>query len=129
MTHLVGWRNLAVTAMLFGLAAVILAALGAHAIPFADSTATRLWDIALLIHLFHTASMLAIALLARSLCSGKISLFGLIMAFGTVLFSGSLYLRAAGIELLPGSLTPAGGFLLAASWLGLALVLVKNAGD
>ena len=123
------WQWLAITAALFGLAAVILAALGAHAIPLQDASASRLWDTSLLIHFFHTVAMLAVSTLAMRLASPAIIYCGLTMALGTVLFSGSLYVRAAGIFLFPAYLAPTGGLLLAAAWLWLALILIrKNTG-
>jgi uncharacterized membrane protein YgdD (TMEM256/DUF423 family) len=54
-------RWLAVTAAIFGLVAVVLAALGAHAVPLSDASAARLWHTALEIHMFHTAAMLAMS--------------------------------------------------------------------
>jgi uncharacterized membrane protein YgdD (TMEM256/DUF423 family) len=38
------------------------------------------------------------------------------MALGVLFFCGSLYLRASGIEFLPGPLTPAGGIVLMLGW-------------
>jgi uncharacterized membrane protein YgdD (TMEM256/DUF423 family) len=52
------------------------------------------------------------------------------MAFGVLLFSGSLYLRAAGIDLLPGPITPLGGAIVMLGWLMLVITLVgKNTGS
>jgi uncharacterized membrane protein YgdD (TMEM256/DUF423 family) len=121
-----GWRLLAVTAAVFGFAAVILAALGSHAIPLQDARAERLWDTALLIHLFHTVAMLTVAALSLLLSSGKLVYPGLTMAVGTVLFSGSLYLRAAGVDLLPSFMPPIGGLFLTVSWLALLLLVARK---
>ena len=113
------WRWLASGAALFGLFAVALAALGAHAIPLDSPDAQRLWNVALQIHMFHAAAMLAIAALAAALPAKSFTPGWVIMALGTLIFSGSLYLRAAGISLLPEGLPPIGGLLLLLAWLWL----------
>ncbi len=120
---------LAATAAVSGLAAVVLAALGAHAIALPDASATRMWDAALEIHYFHTAAMLGIAALAMRMASPAITYSGLILAVGTALFSGSLYLRAAGLDWFPVYLAPAGGLLLMAGWLWLLLALLRKNPD
>lgn len=119
-------RWLAFGAAVFGLAAVVLAALGAHAIPLDSPAAERLWNTALQIHMFHAAAMLATAALALHAPAKAITFGGLLMALGTLMFSGSLYLRAAGIPLLPGIVAPAGGMVLVAAWLWLGVALVRK---
>jgi len=119
-------RWLGVTAAAFGLAAVVLAALGAHAVPLSDASAASLWHTALEIHMFHAAALLAVAGLVMHGPVAGLARAGAVMALGTLLFSGSLYLRAAGIELLPGYFPPAGGLLLIASWLWLAIALARK---
>lgn len=127
-----GPRLLAIVAAAFGLAAVLLAALGAHAVPLADATAQRLWDTALLIHFFHTAGMLAIAALAAptamamGFATRAVVYSGWMMAGGTLLFSGSLYFRAGAIDVFPTFIAPAGGFVLLVAWLILAVSLIVS---
>ena len=117
-------RWLSASAAVYGMAAVVLAALGAHAIPFADETARRLWDTALLLHMFHTAGILGIAALAIRYAGAAFPWSGWMMCGGTLLFSGSLYFRAAGIEMFPSLLAPVGGFVLILAWLVLAVGVV-----
>ena len=118
------WRLLAAIAAVSGLTAVMLAALGAHSGLLRDASATRLWDTALQMQLFHTAVILAIAALAMRLSSSSFIYTGLALALGTVVFSGSLYLRAAGLNWLPGIVTPVGGLVLIAAWFWLAVILL-----
>jgi uncharacterized membrane protein YgdD (TMEM256/DUF423 family) len=118
------WRWLACGAALLGLSAVVLAALGAHAIPLDSPDAERLWNVALQIHMFHAAALLAIAALAAALPARGFAPGWMIMALGTLVFSGSLYLRAAGVLLLPEGLPPIGGLLLLVGWLWLGGVLL-----
>ena len=120
------WRWLACGAAVYGLSAVVLAALGAHAIPLDGAGAERLWNTALQIHMFHAVSMLAIAALAAFTPSRGITFGWMLMALGTLMFSGSLYVRAAGILVLPKALPPAGGMLLMAAWLWIGLALLRK---
>lgn len=111
---------------LYGLAAVLLAALGAHAISFPGEKEASLWHTALELHMFHTAAMLAITALDSQKSASRLAACGLVMALGVLMFSGSLYLRAAGYGFLPGFLTPGGGFVLMAAWIWLAAILARN---
>jgi len=119
-------RWLGASAGLFGLAAVFLAALGAHLVEFSGPHAIGLWETALKIHLFHAAALLALTALCFHKLSSALPAFGLLMALGTLLFSGSLYLRASDWELLPGFVAPTGGLMMMAAWLGITVVWLKK---
>jgi uncharacterized membrane protein YgdD (TMEM256/DUF423 family) len=122
-----GWLGLALIAAPMGLTAVLLGAVGSHAVSLNDATAQNRWDIALQIHYFQAAALLALAALSATQVAGrKLLLPGLVQAFGTVLFSGSLYLRAIEVAWLPGWITPAGGLVLLSGWLVLMLSLIKS---
>lgn len=110
------WRWLACGAAVYGFSAVVLAALGAHVIPLDAPGAERSWNVAVQIHMFHAAALLAVAAFAAHLPSRRIAFGWLLMAVGTLVFSGSLYLSAAGIQVLPKALPPFGGMLLMAAW-------------
>ena len=120
------WRGIALIAALYGLLAVVLAALGAHLLPTDKPDMQKLWATALQIHMFHAVAMLAIAALAGSRSSVFIPWSGLLMAMGVLLFSGSLYLRAVGVELLPGPLTPIGGIITMLGWVVLIITVAWN---
>jgi len=122
----VNWRGIALIAALYGLLAVVLAALGAHLLPADQAGAQKLWATALQIHMFQTAALLALAALAAYRDSALFLWSGFTMAFGALLFSGSLYLRAAGVDLLPGPLTPLGGAIVMLGWFMLIITLVGN---
>lgn len=115
------WRGIALVAAFYGLSAVVLAALGAHLLPAGQVAAQKLWATALQMHIFHAAALLALAALSAHRDSSLLRWSGLMMAIGVLFFSGSLYLRASGLELLPGPITPAGGFILMLGW---ALLIV-----
>ena len=112
-----------------GLAVVVLAALGSHAISLESSRAVRLWDTALNIHLFHTLAIFCVAILYKDKPSRLLMLCAMGMAMGTLLFSGSLYLSAADVNGLPGKLAPIGGFLMIGSWLGLIISIALLRAD
>ena len=120
----VRWLGL-VTALL-GAGAVVLAALGSHAVAFASDRAMRLWDIALLIHLVHAAALLAVVTLVRLDGRPRLAASGWMMAAGVVLFCGTLYGRAAGLAELPALVPPVGGFLLMGGWPLLGLILISK---
>ena len=119
-------RWLAATAAALGLAGVVCAAAGAHILSADDADSHRLWATALQLHLFHATALLAIAALAAARNSPWIRRSGWIIAGGAVLFSGTLYLRAAGINLFPGPLTPLGGLIAMLGWVSLFVTLIKK---
>ena len=105
---------------LMGAAGVVLLAAGAHAAPGAglDSAGQML--------LFHAAAVIAAAAALQSgLLFRPLALAAAIgLVVGAVLFSGDIAMRAfAGHRLFPYA-APAGGFVLIASWLGVAAAAV-----
>lgn len=119
-------RLLAAVAALYCLLAVMLAALGSHVLPTDSVTAQKLWGTALQIHMFHAAALLALAALAHVRNSFAVSWSGLVIALGVLLFSASLYLRAAGIFQLAGLITPLGGGIIMLGWIILIMILVSK---
>jgi uncharacterized membrane protein YgdD (TMEM256/DUF423 family) len=105
---------------LMGAAGVVLLAAGAHAAPGAglDSAGQML--------LFHAAAVIAAAAAMQSgLVFRPLALVAAIgLVLGAVLFSGDIAMRAfAGHRLFPMA-APTGGFVLIASWLGVAVAAV-----
>ena len=103
-----------------GAAGVVLLAAGAHAAPGAglDSAGQML--------LFHAAAVIAaVAALTQGLLFRPLALAAAIgLIVGAVLFSGDIAMRAlAGHRLFPMA-APTGGFVLIASWLGVAVAAV-----
>jgi len=97
------------------LTAVILAASGAHG-PLAptEPLAIRYLDTAVTFHLFHS---LALMVLAFHTAGHGVRLAVLaLLAGGTLLFSGSLYIETMSPWTLPGLVTPLGGLLLILGW-------------
>lgn len=120
-------RWLAIAAALLGLSAVAFGALGSHAIQLADAPAENRWAIALQIHYFQAAALLALSALSATVpASRRLLVVGWLQLLGTLLFCGNLYLRAVAIDVLPGWITPMGGMILLLAWVGLILILIKK---
>jgi uncharacterized membrane protein YgdD (TMEM256/DUF423 family) len=105
---------------LMGAAGVVLLAAGAHAAPGAglDSAGQML--------LFHAAAVIASAAAVQSgLMFRPLAITAALgLMLGAVLFSGDIAMRAfAGHRLFPMA-APAGGFVLIASWVGVAVAAV-----
>ena len=115
-------------ASLLGVTSVGLGALGAHA--FHDKLVQRkmldAWRTAILYQLFHATAVLGVSALCSAQDEGsssKLALAGKVMAYGSVLFSGSIYMLCFNIgpKRLLGPMTPIGGFLMVGGWVMLGL--------
>ncbi len=109
------WLTLAA---LLGASAVILGALGSHALPVVDSARFRLANT---YHLVHALALLGLcALGAARTFSPALHLAAVLLALGTVLFCGGVYAVALGAAPMA-RIAPVGGGLLILGWLVLAL--------
>ena len=108
-------------AALFGLAAVVIGALGAHAIERGLSAeAVQRIDTGLKYQFHHVAALLGVGVLTslhRNFDSLCLKLSGIAFIFGILLFSGSLYAYAITGNELFGKVTPFGGFSFILGWL------------
>ena len=108
-------------AALFGLSAVIIGALGAHAVERDLSTeAIQQIDTGLKYQFFHTIALLCVGILAslhRNFDSATLKLSGLAFILGILIFSGSLYAFAITGNELFSKITPLGGFSFIIGWL------------
>jgi uncharacterized membrane protein YgdD (TMEM256/DUF423 family) len=108
---------LIVLAGVMGACGIVLAAASAHVAPGAglDSAAYML--------LFHAAAVLGgAALIRQGVLARPLALCVLVAwVVGPVLFSGDIALRAFTAHRLFPFAAPAGGFILIAAWLGLAI--------
>ncbi|CAG8645786.1 7580_t:CDS:2 [Paraglomus brasilianum] len=109
-------------AAILGASGIGLGAFGGHALKrTADSVQIETWQTAVMYQLIHAVAILT---LASSLSlSTRNNLAGTLMLYGTLCFSGSLYLlvytgRKFGYL---GLITPIGGLLFIGGWLALLL--------
>ena len=119
-------RWISAAGAVLGLTGVALAAAGSHALSDAVAPAgRRAWDAAVLTQLVH-----AVALLAVGVSAEKIPLLGrlgaLTMLAGTVVFSGSVYLRIGIGVTFAWGIAPVGGLMLMLAWLLLLISFLRH---
>ncbi|MFU8848252.1 MAG: DUF423 domain-containing protein [Opitutales bacterium] len=109
---------------LAGLSAVVLGALGAHALkePLATAGTAEAWQTAVDYHMWHALALLLCATLASH--SRKVRAAVTCFTIGIVLFSGSLYWLALEGPRWLGPITPLGGLCLIAGWIFLGAVFL-----
>ena len=107
-------------AALFGLSAVVIGALSAHALERGLSVeAIQRIDTGLKYQFHHIAALLSVGVLVslhRNFDSLTLKLSGVAFVLGILLFSGSLYAYAITGNELFGKITPFGGFSLIFGW-------------
>ena len=110
-------------ASLLGASGVALGALGAHALhpKLVERGVLDSWRTAVLYQLFHATSILGVAALcesADSASTARLQRAGQLIAVGTTLFSGSIYMLCFGVgpKKLVGPTTPIGGFVMLSGW-------------
>ena len=110
-------RSIALAAVLLGFSGLVLAALGRHVVDIQSQPEMQgIWQTASLIQLFHTAALLAFSALMVTGRLASLRWSCWLMVAGTVIFSGSLYLRVATQGEISG-FAPAGGLMMMLGWL------------
>ena len=75
---------------------------------------------------YHALGLLLVGLLGFRIESKWLNWAGILLIFGIIIFSGSLYaLSISGIKIL-GAITPIGGLAFVAGWICLAIALLKK---
>ena len=118
---------LASAALLAGFG-VMIGAFGAHALKALLEHANRVetFETAVKYQFYHALGLMLIALLMDKFPTGTLNHAAWAMFGGTIIFSGSLYIRCLTEITKFGMITPIGGVLLVASWLLLALRVIKH---
>lgn len=120
-------RAVIVIAGLAGFSGVVLAALGAHAVPGMELEANyRGWQSASVIHLVHAVALMSLGVRMERRPSGLLTAAAALMALGLLLFSGSVYARVALDLERTYNLAPAGGLMLMLAWLIIPLGLLRR---
>jgi len=110
---------------LYGFAAVVLGAVGAHALKAqASEAAMSVYRTANAYHFYHALALIGVGLLAQSRPSIGLKLSGACFALGVLLFCGSLYMLA--FSGLHAGLAPVGGVLLMLGWLLLGYSALRS---
>jgi uncharacterized membrane protein YgdD (TMEM256/DUF423 family) len=111
---------------IFAAVSILLGAFGAHFLKEKlSSDQLVIFEIATRYMMYHSFGLLIFGLLGYILTEEIISLPGIMMIVGIVIFSGSLYLVSLGGFKKFGMITPIGGFILIASWLTFAYNIYK----
>lgn len=102
-----------------GASAVVLGALGAHALHARLSPQMLdVWHTAVQFQFWHALALLVCALMPRTRAT---RLAAALFAFGIVLFCGSLYALAFGAPRGIGVITPIGGLAFIAGWVAMGV--------
>lgn len=100
------------------MSAVILAALGSHAVPGLDNPEHyKSWQTASNFHLLHAVALLGLAAVYKNSGSRLLLLAALAFVSGIVFFSGSIYLSLMLSIEGASQFAPVGGLLLMVDWL------------
>ena len=104
-------------ASLFGLVAVALGALGAHALEKTlNPILLQRYHTGVEYQFYHSLALLAVGLWLKIQPNKRLNYAGILFTLGIILFSGSLYLYAlSGIKTF-GMITPLGGVAFIAGW-------------
>ena len=115
-----------ITGSVFAALAILFGAFGSHALKEKLTfEQLEIYDIATRYLMFHALGIFAIGILGYQMPSEVLTWPLLIMVFGRLIFSGSLYLISlAGYKKL-GMVTPIGGLALIISWLMVAYNIYK----
>jgi len=115
-----------VAAGIAGASAVVLGALGAHALQSGlAEPMLEVWQTAVRFQFWHTLALVACALPARR--SHAAYLAATLFSLGIVLFCGSLYALALGAPRPVGVVTPLGGLCFIVAWIALGVALYRQA--
>jgi uncharacterized membrane protein YgdD (TMEM256/DUF423 family) len=113
-----------VAAGVAGASAVVLGALGAHALRTSlVAPMLGIWQTAVQFQFWHALALVACALLARR--SHAAHLGAALFSLGIVLFCGSLYALALGAPRAVGVVTPLGGLCFIVAWIALGVALYR----
>lgn len=118
------WRWPGVVVAIAGAGAVVLGALGAHALRGQLSPQMLdVWRTAVRFEAWHTLA-LALCMYLRPTLSARLA--AALFAAGIVLFCGSLYALVLGAPRAIGMLTPLGGMAFVAGWITLGVALYRK---
>ena len=110
----------------FAALSILFGAFGAHFLKEKlSSNQLVIFEIATRYMMYHSFGLLIFGLLGYILTEEIISVPGILMIVGIVIFSGSLYLVSLGGFKKFGMITPIGGVVLIASWLIFAYNIYK----
>jgi uncharacterized membrane protein YgdD (TMEM256/DUF423 family) len=118
-------RRSVVLGALLACSAVVLGALGAHALAGRfNPQQSAWWATAVQYQMWHALAVLLVA----ALNVRRTTLIAVLLSAGALIFSGTLYLMALGLPRWLGAITPIGGILMIAGWLLLGCSALRGHG-
>ncbi len=112
---------------LLGGTGVAAGAMGAHTLEGSLSTDDLdTWETAARYQIYHALALFGVAWAATRLGGVLVTVAGIALTAGSVLFSGSLYLLAVTDVSILGAVAPLGGVSMIAGWLMLSLVGIRG---
>lgn len=113
-------------ASIMGFLSVAGGAFGAHALKARVTTdMIEVFTTGTRYLMLHAVALLAVGLLADRLAGTSLNIAGWAFVFGTLIFTGSLWLLAGTGTRWLGAITPLGGLTLLVGWAALAVAVVK----
>ena len=126
-------KSIILTATILGALSVITGAMGAHALKAVlEPEALTSYLTGSRYNMYHALALLAIAGIHAHLDPKWMKNGVLLITWGTILFSGSIYLLSTSsitglnISSILGPITPIGGLLIIFGWVSIALAAVKK---
>lgn len=121
-------RNSLLIGAILGALGVALGAFGAHAFKpmLVESGRLDTYELAVRYEFYHAFALLLAGVLQQFIQTKSIRLASLFFLFGTVLFSGSLFLLCFTNNSLFAIATPFGGVLLISGWILLAMGIISR---
>ena len=116
-----------ITGAVMGALAVAIGAFGAHALKALLTATNRLdtFETASRYHFYHVFALLLVAVVANFGNTRWLNISGHLFIWGTVIFSGTLYLLCLTGKTWLGAITPIGGVLLILGWCALAYGIAR----
>lgn len=108
--------------------AVAIGAFGAHALHelLQENQRADTFETATQYHIFHALALLIVGVLQTKNAHKHLKVVSILFLFGTLVFSGSLYLLSVTNISFLGAITPVGGLMFLAGWILLAWHLIRS---
>jgi uncharacterized membrane protein YgdD (TMEM256/DUF423 family) len=120
-------RTFFVLGAVFAFISVAAGAFGAHALKgHLDANALAVLEVGVRYQMYHALALIGVSAAYSRWPSRLVHAGGWLLACGSLVFSGSLYLLCWSGAKWPGAMTPVGGMALLAGWLCLALGAIRS---
>jgi uncharacterized membrane protein YgdD (TMEM256/DUF423 family) len=121
-------RNSILSGAVFGCAAVMLGAFGAHALKEILAATGRIdtYELAVRYQFYRALALILVGILMGQFSSKLLRYSGLSFFLGIIVFSGSLYVLSLTGQTILGAVTPFGGLFFILGWVFLIVAVYKK---